>query len=65
MDTNFNLSAPIRRAYSVKDFCRAYSLSRSTTYKLIKDGRLRSVTVMGRRLIPADAAEELVAQGVQ
>ncbi|MDB5429590.1 MAG: hypothetical protein JWP35_706 [Caulobacter sp.] len=49
------------RAYSVKDFCRLYSLGRSTTFKMIKDGRLRSVTVMGRRLIPADAAEELLS----
>ncbi len=48
------------RAYRVQDFCKAYGLSRSTTYSLIAQGKLRSVLVAGRRLIPADAAEALL-----
>ncbi len=48
------------RAYRVQDFCKAFGLSRSTTYNLIAQGKLRSVLVAGRRLIPADAAEALL-----
>lgn len=51
-------SAP--RAYRVLDFCKAFGVSRSTVYNLINDGKLRSVRVAGRRLIPADAAEALL-----
>jgi excisionase family DNA binding protein len=48
------------RAYRVQDFCRAFGLSRATCYNLINAGKLRSVRVAGRRLIPADAAEALL-----
>jgi excisionase family DNA binding protein len=50
------------RAYRVQDFCRAYGLSRSTVYLLMAKGKLRTVRVAGRRLIPADAAEALIGQ---
>lgn len=36
------------------------SVSRSTVYKLINDGVLRSVKVGKRRMIPADALPEYV-----
>jgi excisionase family DNA binding protein len=52
------------RAYTIQSFCKAFGLSRSTAYNLISDGRLRSVRVAGRRLIPADAAEALLREGV-
>lgn len=56
------LNQPIPpRAYSVKDFCKAFGLSRSTVYNLMADGRLRTVKVAGRRLIPADAGEALLS----
>ena len=51
------------RAYGVKAFCKAYGVSRSTVYNLIADGKLKSVRVAGRRLIPADAAEALLDCG--
>lgn len=50
------------RAYRVRDFCRAFGVSRSTTYNLISSGELPSVRIAGRRLIPADAAESLLRQ---
>jgi excisionase family DNA binding protein len=58
MDTQTLLERP--RAYGVKAFCKAFGVSRSTVYNLIADGRLRSVRIAGRRLIPADAAEALL-----
>jgi predicted DNA-binding transcriptional regulator AlpA len=48
------------RAYRVAEFCRAYGLSRSSTYNLMAAGKLKTVKIAGRRLIPTDAAEALL-----
>lgn len=61
MDYQQPLDRP--RAYGVRDFCKAYGVSRSTAYNLISDGTLKSVRIAGRRLIPADAAEALLHGG--
>jgi excisionase family DNA binding protein len=47
-------------AYTVRDASHVSGLSRSKLFGLIKDGKIRSVFVCGRRLIPADALRELV-----
>jgi excisionase family DNA binding protein len=52
-----------RRALRVKDFCSQYGVSRSFTYKLIALGKLRTVRIGKRRLIPVDAAEALLQEG--
>jgi predicted DNA-binding transcriptional regulator AlpA len=49
-----------RRALRINDFCRAYGISRATAYKLIARGRLRTVLIAGRRLVPVDVAEALL-----
>ena len=54
-----------RRAFHVKDAAKAYGWSRSTLYKLMKDGTLKSVRVGGRRLIPRDALEALLNGGAK
>jgi excisionase family DNA binding protein len=51
------------RAYRVNDFCRLYGIGRSGVYKLLKEGKLPSVVIAGRRLIPRDAAEALLRGG--
>jgi hypothetical protein len=51
-----------RRALRMNDFCRAYGISRATAYKLMRTGRLRTVLVAGRRLVPVDAAEALISE---
>jgi excisionase family DNA binding protein len=48
------------RAFRIKDFCALYSVSRSSAYKLMAEGKLRTVRVGGRRLIPKDSAEALL-----
>ena len=48
------------RAYRVNDFCRLYGIGRSGVYKLLKEGKLPSVVIAGRRLVPRDAAEALL-----
>jgi excisionase family DNA binding protein len=51
-----------KRAFRVEEFCAAYGLGRTKTYELIKAGKLGTVLVGGRRLIPKDAAEALLAE---
>jgi hypothetical protein len=63
--TNVKVAAPPdnpKRALRMNDFCDAYGLSRATAYKLMKTGKLRTVFVGGRRLVPVDAAETLIAE---
>ncbi len=52
-----------RRAFRVAEFCEAYRVSRATTYKLMKAGKLKTVLIAGRRLIPIEAAEALLREG--
>lgn len=47
-------------AYSVKDACSVSSLGRTTLYTHIKSGRLKSIRVGGRTLIPAESLHALV-----
>jgi len=49
-----------KRALRIKEFCEAYGLSRSTVYKLMSEGKLSTVLVGGRRLIPVESAEALL-----
>jgi hypothetical protein len=54
------LSPDIALAYRVNDAIKVSGLSRTSIYKLIGEGKLRSVLVAGRRLIPADALRSLL-----
>ena len=49
-----------RRAYHVNEFCQRYGIGRTGFYKLLKGGKLPSVVIAGRRIIPHDAAEALL-----
>ena len=55
----------VRRAYQINEAAVAYRLSRSTLYKLMSTGTLHSVKVGGRRLIPVEALEALIAGGAR
>ncbi len=50
-----------KRAYRIDEFCAAYGLGRTKVYELIKRGALRTVLVGGRRLVPVEAGEALLA----
>ena len=54
-----------KRALRINDYCAAYGLGRSTVYKLMKEGKLRTVLIGGRRLIPVEAAEALLSGGTK
>jgi excisionase family DNA binding protein len=47
-------------AYRINDAAKVAGLSRSSLYSLMGEGKLRSVLVGGRRLIPAEALRELL-----
>ena len=52
-----------KRGLHVTEFGHRYGVSRSTTYKLMKSGKLRSVKIAGRRIIPDSEGERLLSEG--
>ncbi len=48
--------------YRINDFCNVIGLSRTSIYELIKDGKLKSVKIAGRTLIPATEAQRLLSE---
>ena len=51
-----------RRALRISDFCRAYGISRSSFYTLVNSGKLRTIRLAGRHLVPRDEAEKLLEE---
>ncbi|MGO1827045.1 helix-turn-helix domain-containing protein [uncultured Corynebacterium sp.] len=49
------------KLYGINDVMEATGLGRTTVFALIKDGKLRSVKVGRRRLVPAAALDEFIA----
>lgn len=47
-----------KRAITINEFCKAYSIGRTSAYDEIKVGRLRIVKVGKRTLVPIDNAEK-------
>lgn len=52
---------PPKIAYSIKEACKASSLSRTTIYSHIAAGRLRATRIGGRTIIPANSLHALIA----
>jgi excisionase family DNA binding protein len=61
--TSSSASKVERKGYRVNDFCEAVGIGRSKTYALIRAGKLRSVRIGGRRIIPSEEAESLLRDG--
>jgi excisionase family DNA binding protein len=62
MDVNTTPN-PSALAYRVKAFCEAVGLGRTTLYKLMREGKVKTVVIGGRRLVPAEEAQRLVREG--
>ena len=60
-----NLQIPERRAFSIRETERATSLSHATIYRIIASGKLKTVKVGARRLVPAHAIDALLSGGDQ
>ncbi len=54
-------ASPIRALYDVTEAMALLNLSRSQIYELIRSGRLLTVMVGRRRLVPAEAITAYVA----
>ena len=52
-----------RLAYRVNTFCKCVGLGRTKFYELVRDGKIKTVIIGGRRLIPATEAERLLSEG--
>ncbi len=52
-----------RRALSIPEAARTCGLSRATLYRLLKDGRLKTIKVGARRLVPVGALDALLSGG--
>ena len=49
-----------KAAYSISETARSIGIGRSMIYELIKEGRLRTVKIGRRTLVPAPAISELL-----
>ena len=49
-------------AYSVEEGATALGISRTATYKLIKEGKLKVVKIGRRTLVPRDSVQALMAR---
>jgi excisionase family DNA binding protein len=58
-----NNERPYRQGYSVDEVGQIGGWSRSTTYRLIKDGKLNAIKIRGRRIITSDAVAVLLRDG--
>jgi len=54
-----------RRALSIQETARTCGLSRATLYRLLKDGKLCTVKVGARRLVPVSAIDALLNGGAK
>jgi excisionase family DNA binding protein len=53
------------QGHSVDEVGKIGGWSRSTTYRLIKDGQLKIVKIRGRRIITSDALGALLREGAE
>lgn len=65
MKRSNQLPAGKRRAFKMDDFCDIFGPSKSTIYKWMREGKIRTVKVGGTRLIPADEGERLLREGAR
>jgi hypothetical protein len=56
---------PGKRCYTINEWCKIYSLSRSSFYILVASGELKPIRLAGRVLILVDDAEAYLARAVR
>ena len=52
-------------AYQVAHFCKAIGLGKTKFYELVAAGKIKTIVIGGRRLIPAQEAQRLVRDGCE
>lgn len=53
-----------QRAWQVKEFCVAYRISHATFYKYRALGKIKTIRIGGRVLIPAAEALRIASEGI-
>lgn len=61
MSTTPHVVAVVPVAYRIEEAAEALRVSRTHVYELIRSGRLRSVKIGSRRLVPIAALDEYLA----
>jgi excisionase family DNA binding protein len=54
-----------RRAFSIKETAKTCGVSRATLYRLIADGRLATLKIGARRVVPVCAIDALLSEGAK
>lgn len=54
------ISKKLPRLIAIKQAIYEIGIGRTTIYELIKDGKLKTVKIGRRRLVPSEAIEELI-----
>jgi excisionase family DNA binding protein len=52
-----------RRVYSILEAAHVLNLSRATLYRLLAEGRIASIKIGSRRLIPRTSIDDLLRGG--
>jgi excisionase family DNA binding protein len=63
MQPTHEIAKPL--AYRVSLFCKLIGLGKTAFYERVKDGRIRTIRIGGRRLVPAEEAQRLVREGCE
>jgi hypothetical protein len=56
---------PLKRCFTVNEWCAAYCLSRTRFYELVAAGELKVIKLAGRTLITVEEAERFLARAVE
>ena len=57
------MPSPDRLAYPIPEALERVPIGRTTLYRLISAGTIRTITIGARRLIPAEELAKLASQG--
>jgi predicted site-specific integrase-resolvase len=63
MRSRTNTELPSRLAWQVNVFCRALGISRTSFYELVKQDKIKTIVMAGRRLVPDSEARRLLESG--
>lgn len=55
---------PERAAWRVREFCEAHRISHSTFWKYVGLGKIKTIRIGGRVLIPAAEAHRISSEGL-
>ena len=60
---NASSPVPLRRAYPVQEACLLIGIGKSHLYELIASGKIKSIKIGGRRLIPSNEIDRVSIEG--